>query len=157
MGEAVFGPFLQIRAYLTVVLCGRRPQRGRGSEFQENRVLSIPYVTFGCSRSVHTLQHFRGFCTPYGTFEKCRFRNTLRHFWQKRQNPLSRKSLILGPLFGRILKAILTRIVSRPLDASKNWRGSAQRPSFCFFRYTSRTTVLMLPPAASKARRKLSI
>ena len=55
---------------------------GRGSEFQENRVLSIPYVTFGCSRSVHTLQHFRGFAhltarlksavsgIPYGTFGK---------------------------------------------------------------------------------------
>ena len=67
---------------------------GRGSEFQENRVLSIPYVTFGCSRSVHTLQHFRGFCTPYGTFEKCRFRNTLLHFWQTRQHPLSRTSMI---------------------------------------------------------------
>ena len=124
---------------------------------QENHVLSVHYGTFGWSRSVHTLQHFRGFCTPYGTFEKCRFRNTLRHFWQKHQNPLCRKSSIWGPLFGRILNAILTRIVSRPLDASKNWRGSAQRPSFCFFRYKSRTTVPMLPPAASKALRKLCL
>jgi hypothetical protein len=34
---------------------------------------------------------------------------------------------------------------------------AAQRPSFCFFRYKSRTTVLTLPPAASKALRKLAI
>ena len=41
---------------------------------------------------------------------------------------------MLGPLLGRILKAILTRIVSRPLDASKNLR-----------RCRSAAVVLLLP------------